>query len=198
MKKLTLLLLALTLALTVSCGEVPPVNDDTSIGDTDTETTASEAVTTDAVTEDTAPADTVQVSKSSVFTAVLDNGVTVIIGGDADELISALGDSLNYMEAPSCIHEGFDKVYTYDGYSITTSPAADKTQYIAELSLLSDVVALDGGLMIGSDVSDVEAVFGTDFEEQFGVRKYTVDGAAVSIVLDGDTVSGITISSTNQ
>ncbi len=194
MKKLIILLLSLTLSLTVSCGEVSPVNDDTK----DTETTSAEAITTDAATEDTEPADTVQVSQSSVFTAVLDNGITVIIGGDAEELISALGDPADYMEAPSCIHEGFDKVYTYDGYSITTSPAADKTQYIAELSLLSDAVALEGGLMIGSGVSDVEAVFGTDFEEQFGVRKYTLDGAAASIILDGDTVSGITISSTNQ
>ncbi|MBQ8552292.1 MAG: hypothetical protein IJ428_05715 [Clostridia bacterium] len=195
MKKLSILLaLALTFSL-ASCGEVTDRSVDTGNEDTDG---AIESVNTTADETAAKEADTTAPEAIETYTAVLDNGTTVIVGGEADMFITTQGEPLNYMEAPSCIHEGFDKVYTFDGYSVTTSPAADKTQYIAELSLLSDAVALEGGLMIGGSASDAEAVFGTEYEEQFGVRKYTLEGATVSIVLDGDTVSGITISSTRS
>ncbi len=179
MKKILLILLALTLgAALAACVQTPdtPDTDDTTPPVSDT------ADTTEPSPD--ASGDTYTVSLS---------GTAVTIGGDADALIATLGEPLDYMEAPSCIHEGYDKVYVYDGYSISTSPRADGTQYVSELSLTSDVVAIDGTLMIGCDVSAIEAKFGTDYTEEFGIRSYALDGATASVMLDSDVVIGITI-----
>ena len=179
MKKLLILLLALSIgASLIACGD-----GGTSDG-SDTTPNVSDT------TGDTEPDDT---PKAEGYTVSLGN-VTVTVGGDADALIASLGEPLDYMEAPSCIHEGYDKVYIFDGYSISTSPRADGTQYVSELALTTDAVMLDGVLMIGSSVSDVEAKFGTDYTEDFGIRAYAVEGATVSVMLDGDTVVGITVS----
>lgn len=180
MKKLLILLLALSIGVSlIACGD-----DGTSDG---SDTTPSISDTTN----DTEPDDTAKANTG--YTVSLGN-ITVTVGGDADALIASLGEPLDYMEAPSCIHEGYDKVYIFDGYSISTSPAADGTQYVSELALTTDAVMLDGTLMIGSSVSDVEAKFGTDYTEDFGIRTYALDGATVSVMLDGDTVVGITVS----
>ncbi len=186
MKKFALLLtLALTLSL-AACGETTPQNVDS--GDTDTNS-AVESEVSDS-TEDTEDK-----AVRSTYTVNLDNGVTVVIGGESDSLIDTLGEPIGLLEAPSCIHEGYDRIYSFDGFSITTSPAADKTQYVAELAFLSDAVALDNGLTVGCEASLLDSVLGTEYEEQFGIRRYTpVPGITVTVVLDGDIVSGLSFS----
>ncbi len=180
MKKLLILLLALSIGVSlIACG-------DSGMSD-GSDTTPRVSDTTDNTEPDDAP------KTNTGYTVSLGN-VTVTVGGDADALIASLGEPLDYMEAPSCIHEGYDRVYVFDGYSISTSPAADGTQYVSELALTTDAVVLDGALMIGSNVSDVEAKFGTDYTEDFGIRAYAVNGAIVSVMLDGDIVVGIAIS----
>lgn len=198
MKNLLILLLTLSLALVLAaCGETAQGNV-TDSGTNGSGDDAPVSVDTTDSTESSDTSDTTAPEKVTIYAVKLDNGTVIELGGEADALIASLGDPVDYMEAPSCIHTGYDKVYTYDGYSINTSPAADGTQYIAELALLSDVVAFEDGLMIGGTAADVEAQFGTEFDEQFGVRTYKLDGVTVSITLDGDTVTGITLSSTRS
>ena len=134
-------------------------------------------------------------TKAAVYTVTLDSGAVIKIGDDADPVISALGTHLDLMEAPSCVHEGTDRVYMYDGYTVTTSPRADGSQYVAEITLTSDVVALDNGVYIGCSVDELTAAFGDDYKDSFGVYTYTLEGATVSAVIDGDAVSALTISS---
>ncbi len=180
MKRILLITLALVMLVSlVACGGNI---DDTS--DTDDTTDTNDAADTTEPVGD--------VSDGGAYTVSL-GSFSITIGGDADALNATLGEPLDYMEAPSCIHEGYDKVYVFDGYSISTSPKADGTQYVSELSLTSDVVAIDGTLMIGCDVSAIEAKFGTDYTEEFGIRSYALDGATASVMLDGDAVVGITI-----
>lgn len=177
MKKLLAILLAaavITASLT-ACGEGAASGADTTAG-----------------TEDPA-ADGVTAAQTHAVT--LDNGNTVVINDDADAVLGKLGAHLDLMEAPSCVHEGTDRVYTYDGYTVTTSPRADGTQYVAELSLTSDVVALDNGIYLGCTLAEVKKAFGDDFTESFGVLKYELPGVVISVVADGDTVTGLTFSS---
>ncbi len=186
MKKLLALFLASLLALSIaSCGTEQPESNDTDNSSNGTEDIGDD---TTPVVEDT----------YDTYLCTLDNGMTIEIGGAADDTIAKLGEHIDYMEAPSCVHEGSDKVYTYDGYTVTTSPAADGSEYVAELSLTSDVVALENGLMIGSMLSDMTNALGEDYEESFGVYKYSIEGAIISVLLDGDMVSAITVSSTRS
>ncbi len=187
MKKLILKAVILALALTLaSCGEPADKNVDSGAADT--------AGNIESVgTEDTADSTTEKDGAEGYTVLTLEGGITVTVGG-TDEILAVLGEPVSYMEAPSCVHEGFDKVYTFDGFCITTSPDANKTQYIAELSLISDTAAFEGGLTIGSDVSAAEDIFGEKFTEEFGVRKYSLPGAVASVIVDGDVVGGITVS----
>ncbi len=142
--------------------------------------------------------DNITEENNDTYELKLDNGVTVVIGGSADEAVTALGEYIDYMEAPSCVHPGFDKVYTYDGFTLTTSPDAKGNEFVFSIVLTSDVVGLDNGLMIGSSLSDVEAAFGSDYEESFGIYSYSLTGVTVSATIDGETVSGLTFSSTRS
>ncbi len=198
---ISLLLIAALAAAMVSCGGETGSPSDTAsdtLGSdtqtptvTETQPTGETAAVTEAVTEAPEQQTTPAVDG---YTCVFDNGVTVKLGSPAADALAALGDYSDMMEAPSCVHEGFDRVYTYAGlYTVLTSPDASGAEYIAEISLLSDLVALDVSgtyLMIGSAESDIKAAFGDPAEDAFGVQKYNLDGANVTVTIDGGVVSG--------
>ncbi len=178
MKKSLVLSLALSLLLLSACGPDTAVNDETS-GESET----SSKITDAAVTQGT-------------YTVTLEGGETFELGGSIGDVTSLYGEPVNVMEAPNCIREGNDTVYVFDAYSIMTSPSADGGYFLAEFTLLSDGAAFDGGVTIGSTADEVDAAFGTQYEENFGVRTYSLEGASISVVFADDTVSAITISST--
>jgi len=133
-------------------------------------------------------AETTAAEGGAAYTCVLSDGTVLYIGGAADRTLSGLGEAAEILEAPSCIHEGTDCIYTYDGYTLITSPDGTGGQILYEFSLLSDAAALQDGLTIGSDKAAVEDAFGTDYTEQFGVLRYALEGADVSVVLDPDNM----------
>ena len=170
MKKLFYILLAgLLLSCTVSCGNAEP---------TVTDASAADAVSS--ATETTA--ETVR-----GYVCMFDNGTSIEMGAPAADIVAGLGDPMNVAEAPSCIHEGTDRVYTFSGYTLTTSPDADGNDRIYEIALLSDAVMLEGGVSVGSPMEDAVKVFGENYTEQFGVLQYELENVKVSIVLDGDS-----------
>ncbi len=183
MKKIITLLLSLSLLTSLTaCGG-------TSDSGNDTDEAAGET-TADNVS------DINDKNTGTTYEISLSNGLTVIIGGNAEDFVNAAGEALEYSEAPSCIHDGYDKVYIFDGYSVTTSPDANGNQYVANLTLTSDVVLFDNGLSIGSGAAELDELFGTEYEEQFGIRTYTLDAATVAVIVDGDIVTSISVSST--
>ena len=197
-KTISMLLLAALTAALVSCGGDAATSTDTS--DTNVQTPAlTEDLTapdTDAVTEmiTEAPAPAQTVPAAEGYSCVFDNGIILKLGSPAADALALLGDYSDMMEAPSCVHEGFDRVYTYAGlYTVLTSPDAQGNEYVAEVSLLSDLVALEANgnyLMIGSAEADVKAAFGDPAEDAFGVQKYNLDGANLTVTVDGGVVSG--------
>lgn len=207
MKKiLSLLLIAALTASMLSCGGDSGTADTSA--DTDGADNATDAVVTENITSDNggepAAAETEAVTEAAAptppapaaegYTCVFDSGISIKLGSSAADALALLGDYSDMMEAPSCVHEGFDRVYTYAGlYTVLTSPDAQGKEYVAEISLLSDLVALEAGgnfLMIGSPESDIKAAFGDPAEDAFGVQKYNIDGAILTVTVDGGVVSG--------
>ncbi len=202
-KTLSLILIAALAAALVSCGVDSGTSSDTASETggadtqtpivTDTQPTDDTTPTTEAVTDAPVP------STPAVdgYTCVFDNGISLKLGAPAADALAALGDYSDMMEAPSCVHEGFDRVYTYAGlYTVLTSPDAQGNEYVAEISLLSDLVALDVNgayLMIGSAEADIKAAFGEPAEDAFGVQKYNLDGANVTVTVDGGAVTGFVL-----
>ena len=197
-KTLALLLLAALTASMLSCGNDSTTSDSTDSVSGTPDTAVTEAAVigdeTAAVTEAQTEAPTQNTPAVDGYTCVFDNGISVKLGSPAADALAVLGDYSDMMEAPSCVHEGFDRVYTYAGlYTVLTSPDASGAEYIAEISLLSDLVALDVSgtyLMIGSAESDIKAAFGDPAEDAFGVQKYNLDGANLTVTVDGGVVSG--------
>ena len=197
-KTLALLLLAALTASMLSCGNDSTTSDttDSISGTPDTAVTEATVIgdETAAVTEAQTEATAQNTPAVDGYTCVFDNGISVKLGSPAADALVVLGDYSDMMEAPSCVHEGFDRVYTYAGlYTVLTSPDASGAEYIAEISLLSDLVALDVSgtyLMIGSAESDIKAAFGDPAEDAFGVQKYNLDGANLTVTVDGGVVSG--------
>ena len=197
-KTLALLLLAALTASMLSCGNdsTTPDTTDSVSGTPDTAVTEAAVIgdETAAVTEAQTEAPAQNTPAVDGYTCVFDNGISVKLGSPAADALAVLGDYSDMMEAPSCVHEGFDRVYTYAGlYTVLTSPDASGAEYIAEISLLSDLVALDLSgtyLMIGSAESDIKAAFGDPAEDAFGVQKYNLDGANLTVTVDGGVVSG--------
>ena len=197
-KTLALLLLAALTASMLSCGNDSTTSDTTDSVSGTPDTAVTEAAVIDgetaAVTEAQTEAPAQNTTAVDGYTCVFDNGISIKLGSPATDALAVLGDYSDMMEAPSCVHEGFDRVYTYAGlYTVLTSPDASGAEYIAEISLLSDLVALDVSgtyLMIGSAESDIKAAFGDPAEDAFGVQKYNLDGANLTVTVDGGVVSG--------
>ena len=197
-KTLSLLLLAALTASMLSCSNdsTTPDTTDSVSGTPDTAVTEAAVIgdETAAVTEAQTEAPAQNTTAVDGYTCVFDNGISIKLGSPATDALAVLGDYSDMMEAPSCVHEGFDRVYTYAGlYTVLTSPDASGAEYIAEISLLSDLVALDVSgtyLMIGSAESDIKAAFGDPVEDAFGVQKYNLDGANLTVTVDGGVVSG--------
>lgn len=199
------LLAALLAASMISCQDNGTGNGDgTPVGHTNgTDTTVgTEAVSaeTDSETEPSAlPADTetdAPQKESAAFVCTFDSGISVTLGGAAADALAALGTYTDLMEAPSCVHEGYDRVYTYgSSYKVTTMPSADGSDYVGQIELLSDLAAVRIGevfLMIGSSEEDVRAALGEPAEDTFGVQKYYPEGAEVTVIIDGGSVTGLT------
>ena len=197
-KTLALLLLAALTASMLSCGNDSTTPDTTDSVSGTPDTAVTEAAVngdeTAAVTEAQTEAPAQNTPAVDGYTCVFDNGISIKLGSPAADALAVLGDYSDMMEAPSCVHEGFDRVYTYAGlYTVLTSPDASGAEYIAEISLLSDLVALDVSgtyLMIGSAESDIKAAFGDPAEDAFGVQKYNLDGANLTVTVDSGVVSG--------
>jgi hypothetical protein len=182
--------------LSCSNDSTTPDTTDSVSGTPDTAVTEAAVIgdETAAVTEAQTEAPAQNTPAVDGYTCVFDNGISIKLGSPAADALAVLGDYSDMMEAPSCVHEGFDRVYTYAGlYTVLTSPDASGAEYIAEISLLSDLVALDVSgtyLMIGSAESDIKAAFGDPAEDAFGVQKYNLDGANLTVTVDGGVVSG--------
>ncbi len=193
MKKFITLLLSLGLFFTLTA-----CNDTTDNGDVTKDSTSEttlDAANDTAVNEDTTASGTT-VQSGNTYDILLSNGLTVSIGGNAAAFIREAGEPIDYMEAPSCVNEGYDKVYVFDGYSISTSPDADGNEYISELSLLSDTVLIGTGLSIGSNAAELDTQFGTNYTEEFGIRTYTLSAVRVSAIVEADFIISLTLTST--
>lgn len=123
----------------------------------------------------------------------LADGRSVELGAAADKALALLGDYGDMYEAPSCVHEGYDRFYTYDGFSVTTS-AGEGGDIVTEFLIESSACVLSSGITVGSSTEDVTAAYGEDYTESFGTMKYEYDGMTLMVVTDGTSVTSVLFS----
>ncbi len=108
----------------------------------------------------------------------------------AAEIVAALGTPEKTLEQDSCAYQVKDTVYVYPGFEMGVYPSGgvDKVSYV---TLVDDTVATPEGIKIGSKVEDVTAAYGKDYEEEFGVYRYTLGGSLLSIFTTNGVVDGV-------
>ena len=140
------------------------------------------------------PANASSSENTDHYTVTFSDGRSVTLSSPADGVLASLGEPDTVVEAPSCIHEGYDRVYSFDGFTLTTAPDADGVDRVTEIGISSPACSLDTGLTVGSTVTEMEAAFGTDHSESFGFIKYTLGTAEASFVTDGGVIISILFS----
>ncbi len=113
-------------------------------------------------------------AKNYVFKS---GAVEIKIGGDADAVVSALGEAQNLVETPSCGGGAEpDREYTYAGFKFNTVNENGKN-VIVKIILTDDSVSTPEGVSIGWSRDEAVAAYGEDFTENAtGTLIYT-DGA---------------------
>jgi hypothetical protein len=102
-----------------------------------------------------------------------------------------LGTPLETLEAPSCIHEGNDTVFLYEGLEIVTSPS-DNGNYVVSATVTSETLKTEEGIGIGSALADVTAVYGewdADLSApDFGRYVFVKAETSLTLLTDADEV----------
>lgn len=133
----------------------------------------------------------VSIHKETPFVEV--NGIVVKIGDDLSIIMDTLGEPDDLQTAKSCTGEGDEKVFTYGGISIYTTPSDNQDLvYILEVT---GEEKLTTGIGLGSLKQDIIDTYGEDYiqDENYISYEYDEDGITLGFEFDGDTVSFIEI-----
>lgn len=104
-------------------------------------------------------------------------------------LLEIIGEPVTYFEAPSCAFEGLDKIYTYEGFELTTYPDGDK-DYISSIRLLDNSISTPEGITIGSTTEEAVAAYGSEYTASDELFTWENDNAMLSILFqDGEAIS---------
>lgn len=113
--------------------------------------------------------------KDSTAAFGFNNGELTLTPGDKfDVEADSLSETTAYMEAASCYFDGLDKVFTYEGYEVTTFPKEDG-DYIQDINVSSETIKTDKGIGVGSSLSDVESAYGNDYTVSGKMYEYYQD-----------------------
>lgn len=116
------------------------------------------------------------------------NGTALL--GNADGLISSLGNPNDVVEAPGCLSNGADqKIYYYSGIDVSCY-VMNGSETVYDITISGAGYSTPKGISVGSSRSDVEAVYG----KGDGGSSTVIYGAAdfgLYIFYNGDTVSMI-------
>jgi len=122
------------------------------------------------------------------------NGFLIEMDQDINYVLAALGEPNYQMAVPSCAFDGEDRILRYDNLSIQihTYPMGDN-DFIQTLSLRDDNIRTsEGGIRLGATYEDVVAAYGSDYEKDFNMYKFTRGRTTLEFyILDG-IVLGIT------
>lgn len=147
--------------------------------------------TTQQTVEATGESSGAETLKGYVFEAEGTEGtVSVTTDIEMASVLEKLGNPVKYFEAASCAFEGLDKIYTYQHFEINTYPNGEK-DIISSIVLKDDLIETPEGLAIGMTKADMEAAYGTDYEEKGNMCVYTKDGMHLSVLVENGVISSI-------
>lgn len=124
---------------------------------------------------------------------VLSSGIVVSVGEDGSNLEAKFGTPVEYAQAQSCYGKGYDKVYTYEGFEITTYPAVNgRSEFISILVLTDDTVQTGRGLQVGMSQGQMTECYGTAYVQRGQSYVYTLeDDVTLWVDVEEDRITRI-------
>lgn len=98
---------------------------------------------------------------------------TVLVPG---QKFDNVGETVSYSEGASCYYDGMDKIFGYNGYTVTTYPGAGG-DYIADIYITGKDIKTAAGIGVGSTAEELTKAYGD---------RYTVDGKNYKYSIDSD------------
>ena len=98
---------------------------------------------------------------------------TYSIRTDSAPLIEALGPDYEYSYVVSCVYDGDDKTYEYDGIVVSTVPV-DGKDIIEMITITSANYTTLRGITVGATLDDIVAAYGDKYFDD-GYITYTYD-----------------------
>ncbi|MBE6557152.1 MAG: hypothetical protein E7664_05355 [Ruminococcaceae bacterium] len=131
-----------------------------------------------------------QPSPAGVTYAVTYQNTTIELGGDAKDVIAALGTPTSQKEGGSCAGQGTLTVYTYPSLTVTVLTVGDK-QTIDQLTFTDDGIKTAKGITIGSARDAVVKAYGEATTATDTVMTYTSGNKSLKIGLKDGFVKSI-------
>ena len=116
--------------------------------------------------------------------------IEIAMDQEASQVLQELGKAENYYEAQSCEHQGKEKVFTYEGFELSTYPSGDG-DHIKSVWFLSEDTKTPEGIHIGSTIQEMERAYGSSYVEEKGSYIYTSEDSILTFYTKKDLVSGI-------
>lgn len=130
--------------------------------------------------------------------AVVIDGKTYPVRVDSAEVLSALGTDCKEDQTISCVYDGYDKTFTYEGITVSTVPV-DGKDIIEMFTITGPAYATTRNITVGASREEVIAAYGEKYFDD-GYLTYTESGTDADISemriqfeFEGDTVSNIFI-----
>jgi hypothetical protein len=117
-------------------------------------------------------------------------GVQIAVETLSSTALEALGEPVNYFEAPSCAFEGMDRIYTYGGFEFQTYTEGEK-DYIASIRFLDDSITTPEGIGLNASLEDVVAAYGKDYKQSFSQYTYTKGKCNLSFIIENNEVVSV-------
>ena len=121
------------------------------------------------------------------------SGHAVSVGEDGTGIEARFGTPVDYAEAQSCYGKGYDKVYTYPGFEITTYPAQNgRSEFISVLVLTDDAAQTGLGLKVGMSKTEMTDLYGGDFVQRGKSCVYVLEkDVTLWVDIEDDTITRI-------
>ncbi|MCL2107566.1 MAG: hypothetical protein FWH26_10985 [Oscillospiraceae bacterium] len=93
-------------------------------------------------------------------------GTRVVMGGNPEPVLAALGKPLNSYESISCAVDARDTTYRYQGFELTVTYPSLGEPYVMGVHITDDTTAATPeGLYIGSPGEDIQRLYGPVTED---------------------------------
>lgn len=119
-------------------------------------------------------------------------GIKLEAGKRMSEYLDALGEPISYFEAKSCAFEGLDKMYSYPGFEVDTSPDENGEDVISMIFLADDSVSTVEGAYIGDSAERIEELYGASDSEEENVSTYDRGDTRLTVIFKNGYANSIT------